>query len=90
MPEADTQAYARLGGARLQYEVDDRPITVRMDPGFAGQLAAWFTAWCELSGTTPDLVGTYGAWLADDGCRSPAAGTPPPGGPWTACSGRWG
>lgn len=67
VPAADTRTYARLGTAGLQYEVNDRPITVRMEPGFAARLTAWFTDWCDLTGTAPDLVGTYGAWLPDDG-----------------------
>lgn len=67
VPVADTETYARLGEARLRYEVNDKPITLRMAPGFAGQLETWFRDWRDLTGTAPDLVGTYGAWLPDDG-----------------------
>lgn len=67
VPVSDTEAYARLVDAKLRYEVNDRPITVRMAPGFGGQLQTWFRDWRDLTGTAPDLVGTYGAWLPNDG-----------------------
>ena len=65
------ETYADLGGARLVYEVNDRPTRFRIEPAFAGQFEAWIADWNALTGTTTRSLGTYGSWLADDGaCNS--------------------
>lgn len=59
--------YDTLGGARLVYEVTERPAGFRIEPAFAGQFEGWLAEWNARTGSTARSLRTYGAWLADDG-----------------------
>lgn len=68
VPAADLATHQRLGGARLYYEVDNRPTRLAMDAGFASQLDASFRSHWQATGWgTPARLSSYGTWIAADG-----------------------
>lgn len=64
-------AYRHLGGARLVYEIDDRPTTLWMEPSFASRLDASLRSHWQAAGWgTPGRLTSYGTWIGTDGQAS--------------------
>ena len=68
----DLATFDHLGGARLHYEITGDPVTLSMDPTFAGHLDATLAAhWAAAGWSTPARLTSYGAWIDhQDGATS--------------------
>lgn len=70
---ADIPTFTTLAGARLVYEINDRPSTFAMEAQFAQQLDASLASHWEAAGWgVPAQLTTYGTWIRYEGEERPS------------------
>lgn len=64
VPASSMTSYARVGRARLQYEVDHTVRPFPFQPAFHAQVERWLADFPRLTGfDTPTLIATFGAYV---------------------------
>lgn len=71
-PRSELISRARLGPARLIYDISGEATRFRFDPDFYRQLERWLTEFGELTGLpSPDRLHSFGSWTdGGDACDS--------------------